>query len=100
MISFTMFLLRSGLSRKDRDVHLGDVSKFVCFFLNVRQAHVAVNLNVQSWDCAFVEKVKLEDSFVDLLFRHIVFQLAKLAAAKYHVALANIHGYMTAHLQD
>jgi hypothetical protein len=43
-----LFLLRCGLSYKDRDVCLGDVGEFVCFFPNVRQARVAVNLNVQS----------------------------------------------------
>jgi hypothetical protein len=79
---------------------MGSVGKFVCFFSNVRRACVALNLNAQSWDCAFVEKVKLEESFVDLLLRHIVFRLPKLAAAKYHVASTNIHKYMTTHLYE
>jgi hypothetical protein len=76
-------------------MRLGDVGEFVYFFTNVRRARVAVNLNVHSWDCAFVEKVKLEESFVDLLFR-----LPEAAAAKYHVASTNIHGCMTAHLHE
>jgi hypothetical protein len=86
MLMFTMFLLRWGLSLRDKDVRAGDVGEFVCFFPNVRRARVTVNLNTLSWDCTFVEKVKLEESFVDLLLRHIVLMLSKLAAAKYHVA--------------
>jgi hypothetical protein len=31
-----------------------------------------VNLNVCSWDYAFAEKIKLEESFVDLFFLNIV----------------------------
>jgi hypothetical protein len=100
MIRFTMFLVRCGLSRRDKDVRLGDVDEFVCFFPNVRRARVVVNLNAQSWDYAFVEKVKLEESFVDLLLCHIVLRLPEVAAAKYHVASTNIHECMTAHLHD
>jgi hypothetical protein len=76
------------------------MGKFMCFFLNVRWARVAVNLNAQSWDCAFVEKVKLEESFVDLLLRHIVLRLPEVVAAKYHVASTNIHRCMTVHLHN
>jgi hypothetical protein len=76
------------------------MGEFVCFFANVRRAHVVVNLNAQSWDCASVEKVKLEESFVDLLLRHIVLRLPEGAAAKYYVASTNIHEYMMAHLHE
>jgi hypothetical protein len=43
MFMFTKFLLRWGLSRRVRVVRVGDVGEFVCFFPNVRWAHVAVN---------------------------------------------------------
>jgi hypothetical protein len=100
MIRFIVFLLRCGLSRRDMDVCLGNVGKFMCFFPNIRWACVAMNLNAQSWDCAFVEKVKLEKSFVVLFLRHIVLRLPEGVVAKYHVASTNIHGCMTAHLHD
>jgi hypothetical protein len=51
-------------SCRDRDVHVGE---FVWFFPNLRRAQVPVNLNAHSWDCAFIEKVKLDESFFDLL---------------------------------
>jgi hypothetical protein len=66
MFMFTEFLMRWGLSCIDKDVRAGDIGKFVCFFPNVRQARVVVNLNTCNWDYAFAEKVKLEESFVDL----------------------------------
>ena len=59
-----------------------------------------MNLNAQSWDYAFIEKVKLEESFVDLLLRHIVLRLPEVAAAKYHMTSTNFHKYMMAHLRD
>jgi hypothetical protein len=92
-----VFLLRYALSHRDKDVCVGE---FVCFYPNKRRARIVVNLNAQSWDCAFVEKVKLSESFVDLVLRHIVLRLPKVAATKYHVASTNIHGCMTAHLHE
>jgi hypothetical protein len=79
---------------------VGDVGEFVCFYPNKRRARVVVNLNAQSWDCAFVEKVKLSESFVDLVLCHIALWLPEVAATKYHVASTNIHGCMTAHLHE
>jgi hypothetical protein len=101
MIRFTVFLLRYALSRRDGDVcDVGDVGKIVCFFPNIRRTSVAVNLNAQSWNYAFAKKVKLSESFVDLLLCHIVLRLPEVAAAKYHVASTNIHGCMMAHLHN
>ena len=50
MIKFTIFLLKYGMFCTDKDVRIGDVGEFVCFFLNIRRACIAVKLNVQSWD--------------------------------------------------
>jgi hypothetical protein len=72
LCTFTDFLIKWVWSCRDRDVCDYNVGEFVCFFLNLRQARVPMNLNARSWDCAFVEKVKLDKSFVDLLLRYIV----------------------------
>jgi hypothetical protein len=73
--SDTVFLLKGlGMSHRDRDVCTGDLGEHMCFFPNLRRSRVHVNLKASSWDCAFMEKVKLEESFVDLLLRHIVLQ--------------------------
>jgi hypothetical protein len=61
---FTDFLMKWGLSCRDRDVCAGDVGEFVCFISNLSQARVLVNLNARSWGCAFVEKLKLDESFL------------------------------------
>jgi hypothetical protein len=79
---------------------MGDIGEFVCFYPNKKRARVVVNLNAQSWDCAFVEKVKLSESFVDLVLCHIVLRLPEVVATKYHVASTNIHRCMTAHLHE
>jgi hypothetical protein len=100
LIRSTVFLLRCALSCRDRDVRVGDVGEFVCFYPNKRRARVVVNRNAQSWDCAFMEKVKLSESFVDLIRRHIVLRLPEVAATKYHVASTNIHGCITEHLHE
>jgi hypothetical protein len=89
-----------GVSRRVKDVRASDIGVHVCFFPNLRRSRVHVNLNASSWDCAFVEKVKLEESFVDLLFRHIVLWQQKPATVKYHVASTNIHGCMLAELHE
>lgn len=82
------------------DVCMGEVGEFMCFFPNIRRARVAVNLNAQNWDCAFAKKVKLSESFFDLLLCHIVLRLLEVAAARYHVASTNIHRCVTAHFHN
>jgi hypothetical protein len=89
-----------GLSRRDRDVFARNIGEHVYFFSNLRQSWVYVNLSSRCWDCAFVEKVKLEESFVDLLLQRIVLRQPKLAMLKYHVASTNIHGCMVAQLHE
>ena len=82
------------------DVHAGDIGEHVCFFLNLRWSWIHVKLSARSWDCAFVEKVKLEESFVDLLLQHIVLLQPKPAMLKYHVTITNIHECMVVHLHE
>jgi hypothetical protein len=84
----------------DRDVRAGDIGEHVCFFPNLRRSRVHVNLSASSWDCTFMEKVKLEESFVDLLLWHIVLRQPKPTMVKYHVASTNIHGCMVAQVHE
>lgn len=79
-----VFLLNNlGLSRRDRDVRASDIGEHMCFFSNLRQSWVYMNLSANSWDCAFVEKVKLEELFVDLFLQHIVLRQPTPTMMKY-----------------
>jgi hypothetical protein len=49
-----------------------------------------VNLSARNWDCAFVEKVKLVESFVDLLLWHIILRQPKPSMLMYHVASCSL----------
>ena len=47
-----------------------------------------------------MEKVKLEELFVDLLLWHIILWQPKPSMVKYHVESTNIHGCMVAQLHE
>jgi hypothetical protein len=57
---------------RDKDICTRDVGKYISFFHVIRWGRISVNSNNQRWDSTFVEKVKLDKSFVDLLLRLIV----------------------------
>ena len=89
-----------GLSCRDRNVRTHDIREHVCFYSNLRWSRVHVNMSARWSDYAFVEKVKLEESFVNLFLRHIVLQQPKLAMLNYYVANTNIHRCMVAQLHE